>query len=957
MHLAVKLPQLCVILEDLIANGTQIDAKDDRGKTALQIATANENTTAVAVLLKYGTNTYLSDEDMRQSKNTNNLNISNSNNNLNNKNLHETDSTNSWPDTEDEDSNYEKPLKESIKQRKESFKRDSLRVSSLVDETIVEELKIEDNTENDDYVICKPSTSREENIGEITNNSSNHIKLVWNESSSSSDETFNKVSESGTLGRTDTLKGREEIWTSNTVNKIEVKKENDDPFNADVMDELELLLLQETTHDKNVDFISQIKNLLDEEQPKPRVNLISPPPPPPPPPPLPTAEEIPLVGNNLNEIPVNKVKTINDSNINSIEPKKDGSNEELRQNDKNKEKVGIKSIQKLKKESKIEIEETMDNKHEEDMKKSYPEVKEKQDLGVVKPLGEIRRKSYADVVAQRSVKQAVIDELKTNIRAKSYADVVSSSRNEEVEQIKETKIPILNRANSNPSPSKQIVRQLPIESNILTTNQNNKQLTNDTNAINSNKALSKIPLPVKQSSIEQIKPIDKEIPTSEESIPSELESKLETKPISPKNPSEEPFVKSNKHKNGTTRSSKLQRKVTQLSDDLRKEMNEKSLLSAENDIIKDQLMQLSKKIQDENFNKFELEKKLIKLEAELNQFKFECEIKCKQNNAIKLELEQTVNKFEDIQRQCRQLENDNQKFKNQIKSMSFEEEILTNKLTQQSVSSQVCNHEDIITEWKSKVEQILSENERLKKESDEYKKVAIEKQLEYESQRLEWQKRNLELDSDLKRMQLELEVNAIRSTPEEQIELIKAVRDLNLLMVKLDDRITRNEENQQQKARSFNEDMFECARNLLDQMRLELTNFKEMLNNSVNREFKNGNEEKQLSAFESRIAELRSALERLEDQIQSQELQLIRQSDIISFASPLRKSSSSRELFISSNTKPKSWFVQTLFRLQSHIQSTPTGDSITAFTHQKTRLQKQIHELKSELGIFAESVH
>jgi hypothetical protein len=889
---------------------------------------------------------------MRQSKNTNNLNISNSNNNLNNKSLHETDSNDSWPDTEDEDSNYEKPLKESIKQRKESFKRDSLRVSSLVDETIVEELKIEDNTENDDYVICKPSTSREENIGEITNNSSNDIKLVWNESSSSSDETSNKVSESGTLGRTDTLQGREEMWTSNTVNIIEVKKENDDPFNADVMDELELLLLQETTHDKNVDFISQIKNLLDEEHPKPRVNLISPPPPPPPP----TAEVIPVVGNNLNEIPVNEVKTINDSDIISMEPKKDGSNEELRQNHKNKEKAGI---QKLKKESKIETEETMDNKQEEIKKKSCSEGKSRQDNGVVnnKPFVEIRRKSYADVVAQRSVKQAVIEELKTNIRAKSYADVVSSSSNSEVEQIKETKIPILNRANSNPSPSKQIVRQLPIESNILTTNQNNKQLTNDTNAINSNKALSKIPLPVKQSSIEQIKPIDKEIPTSEESISSELESKLETNPISPKMPSEELPVKSNKYKNGTTRWSKLQRKVTQLSDDLKKEMNEKSLLSAENDIIKDQLMQLSKKIQDENFNKFELEKKLIKLEAELNQSKLECEMKCKEINAIKLELEQTVNKFEDNQRQCRQLENDNQKLKNQIKSMSFEEEILTNKLTQQTVLQQVCNHEDIITEWKSKVEQILSENERLKKESDEYKKVAIEKQLEYESQRLEWQKRNLELDSDLKRMQLELEVNTIRSTPEEQIELIKAVRDLNLLMVKLDDRITRNEENQQQKARNFNEDMFECARNLLDQMRLELTNFKEMLNNSVNREFKNGNQEKQLSAFESRIAELRSALERLEDQIQSQELQLIRQSDIISFASPLRKSSSSRELFISSNTKPKSWFVQTLFRLQSHIQSTPTGDSITAFTHQKTRLQKQIHELKSELGIFAESVH
>ena len=219
-------------------------------------------------------------------------------------------------------------------------------------------------------------------------------------------------------------------------------------------------------------------------------------------------------------------------------------------------------------------------------------------------------------------------------------------------------------------------------------------------------------------------------------------------------------------------------------------------------------------------------------------------------------------------------------------------------------------------------------------------------------------KRNLQIESDLKRLQLEIQVNSIKTTPEEQLELLKAVRELNLLMAKLDDRITKNEDNQQKiTTRNVSEEMFECARNLLDQMRLELTNFKDMLTNTSNRENKTETEEKQLSAFESRIVELRSALERLEDQIQSQELQLIRQSDIISFAAPLRKSSSSRELFISTNNKPKSWFVQTLFRLQSHIQSAPTGDTITAFTHQKTRLQKQIHELKSELGIFAESVH
>ena len=70
------------------------------------IATANENTQAVNTLLKYGSNTYSSDEDMRHSFKVNRNNLKN----IRNIHTQETDSADSWPDTEDEDSNYERPV-------------------------------------------------------------------------------------------------------------------------------------------------------------------------------------------------------------------------------------------------------------------------------------------------------------------------------------------------------------------------------------------------------------------------------------------------------------------------------------------------------------------------------------------------------------------------------------------------------------------------------------------------------------------------------------------------------------------------------------------------------------------------------------------------------------------------------------------------------------------------------
>ena len=638
---------------------------------------------------------------------------------------------------------------ESNKPRKESFKSNSFRVSSLVDETIVEELKTDDNNDNDDYVICKPSTSREENVGDITNNS-NDIKLIWNKSSSSDEDINTKVSESGE--QKNRMKSQTKARDEQLINERQrTVDRSSDPFNTDVMDELEVLLMQETTHshNSNIDFISQMKSLLEPEEPKERepdskVTVIHSSPTTQPFESSPDVKDVKPVMNRKPEKTVNELKLQNKSfgingNDNHFDHKRHTPSESA--SNKNK-----KTIQKLRQENNIEVKgikrfdtnNKVNNNEEEVRRRSYSEFNKVEDSDS-KPLEEQRRRSYAEVVAQRQTKQTFLDELKSSIsaRAKSYADVVSTSSNSEFEQIKETKIPIL-RANSNSSPIKQnVAKQTSNQSNSPKHNQLVAKHSNDSN---SSKVLSKIPLPVKQSSIEQS--MKSESTTSEDSVLTEDDNRHQSSLT--KTSFNDSTVKSNgKVKNGAIRSSKLRRKVNELNDELKKGMNEKCLLAAENNSIKKQLMELSDKIQEESLHKFELENKLLKLESELKQYRFETEIKSKENNAIKTELQSIVCQFEDNQKECRILKEENQKMRNQIQTLQYEEQVLNQKLSQQYTTTTalapVCDHQELIIEWKSKVDELNLQNDRLKRESEELQKLSIERQLEYERELFEWQ--------------------------------------------------------------------------------------------------------------------------------------------------------------------------------------------------------------------------
>jgi len=238
----------------------------------------------------------------------------------------------------------------------------------------------------------------------------------------------------------------------------------------------------------------------------------------------------------------------------------------------------------------------------------------------------------------------------------------------------------------------------------------------------------------------------------------------------------------------------------------------------------------------------------------------------------------------------------------------------------------------------------------------------LEKSLSFSQENRDIYMKNIELEAELNKTKLELQVSNIKSNRvsnnDSESELICNIRELSSIIGKLEERISRSEDLKQNKTKGFNEEVLDCVRNLLDQIRIELINFKDMLtNSSKNEEKKYMMNEQNLPDFEKRIVEMRSALERLEDQIQAQEVQLFHQSDIISLA-PLRKSSSTKDLFISStNNKNKSSFVQTLFRLQTQLKSSNHDSSLNAFIHQKTHLQKQIHHLKSELGLLSESIH
>ncbi|XP_054166319.1 dentin sialophosphoprotein-like [Oppia nitens] len=1372
LHLAVKLPQNCVILEDLIANGTHLDARDDRQKTALMIATDNENLQAINTLVKYGSAapgvaggggtgtggvgggsaTYSSDEDMRLSLTGgfggggSGGRYPNSSRNSRSQVLsiheRETDSADSWPDTEDEDGNYERPMSRESRDsaaaaaakqlRKESFKSgNSFRVSSLVDETILEELKPDNGSvgddSGDDYVICKPSTSREkigrlseavvDDVDDIVNEKmKQQQEIVWKKSSSSSSSSsggsdddmmiikkkktnLNNMIINDRKRNDDEEDDDKEVREMNAINtsKNQMFSKSSattttgsvaggggsvgDPFNSDVMDELELLLIQETigvggglvggvgtgvTHDKNVDFIAHMKDLLDEEMPKaaaPKASstplaikhksIPSPPQPlsplltslalsSPPTQPLPPTQtsmtstksdtkttdyhlilddkdnsdhrrrqqqqqqpEIVMFGDNITVRNVTKTTTPTKTVPTSPpHPSGDGSNsrslssqhqlrresnvgvvKDVSTTDSSKSESTSTPTKKSKKNKRTKQQQKTTTTNQTDdsyRRRSVADMKTtttssgssstETDAAAMAAAAAIdaanRRRSYAEVVAQNrettansNNRQSLMDELKTSINARakshSYADVQSGGHSDYYDQMRgngggETKIPIL-RANKSfsssssssatSSPTKlQFLQKLSPKHNTSSNNQSHVVVNNNAkqpqqqqespsladsnnainllllknqqnNTINNNNnmksSLSKIPLPVSKQQQQQSSSVELQStpPSPTKSTTAALDDMSPTttptttdesadntrldvfgQNFSPERHSSNAEELSateassgvklspsnstgstGKVKNGAIRSSKLRRRVNELTDELKRGTQERSALAAENDTIKLELRDLNDRIWAENARNYDLDMKLTKLEAELSRCRIELDMKCNERDAIRTELESIVGQFADSKTRWRLVDEENQRMKLQMTSMELEEQVLRQKLLASSTtatnttntgvgqhmsgSHDVCDHDELVIEWKTKVDVLMDENDRLRRQTEELQRLAIEKGVEYERQLVEWQKRTQEVESHLKTLRLELEaVNSVRQQMmaqqqlqqstggggEEQLELLRAVRELNTLMAKLDDRIARTDAVRQQSVQTkySNEEMLECARNLLDQMRQEMVNFKEMLtttatvataadttttvdnnkNGSVNGDHHkttNGNE-KQLAAFESRINGLRQSLERLEDQLQSQELQLIRQtSDIIAFTSgsaaagatttaaatttALRKSLSSRELFIASNTThnlnnlnnhinnnyhnskqlsqqqpPKSWFVQTLFRLQSHIQQSggngsPTGggltaadggiDSIATFVHQKSRLQKQIHELKTELGLFAESVH
>lgn len=1030
LHLAAKLPQLSCLIEELISKGAQLDVVDDRGKTPLTIASSNDNSLAQSLLLKHGATTttintsnktmsWLSDDKVINNNLEKEMQRKSQVEKTMNNSGHD-----SWPDTsesEDDDENYEHPKRENIfsrstagsptsmrssgattpitgvsgvtgvtgvsgvKPRKESFKR----VSSLVDETIVEEYKADEEgqgQENDKWS-PKPSTSQMQNQ-ESEKPKMDKSMSMWLDTSSSDDSSIKDIK------------------------KLKEDKKESKNFNINVMDDIDSLLSKEVSHDNNLNFIEQIKSLLDEPEPiKPKTQ------------------------------PQKQPELQSQSVIEPFTSKSEKTPLEIPQNKRDDNDLKIENM-----------------KNQEEVEQ---EIKQSQQLHLQQP--EVRRRSYAEVVAhsqsqsktsqsqqqqQQLQHQELINELKTtfssqqqitkgqmkNVQANGTTitnhlnnynynnnnnnkkSIAKGEKQHQLSPLKKNnrkKLSSHEKINNNYNNSKNIINDMNngnsnFNDNNYNSSSNNNSFnkpSNENKSSNNNKGVkrqnsntkSKIPLPM-LSPIEKDKKFQSGTGTNEiltattTTIDEPNFKKLKNQ--EPK--TEQQFVIDDdemlNQNQSAIESNELYKMITQLKIDLEKEKNEKSFISAENEVVKEQLNQL-RRSHDDNLEKLELKKRLIQLEGELQQMGFSVELKLKEINGLKHEKDQLFDQLEEHFQKRNQLEIDNQNLNEQIKILNDKNESLEQILKQQK-------HNDDggdVGKMKDRIDQLLSENNTLKVECEKTEKLLMEKQIEYEKERFEYQKKFLELESELKKLKLEVESSHLKTLgstsqqQEQQFELVSSIKDLNSIIVKLDNRITVNEEQQKQKQRLFNEEMFDCARGLLDQIRLELTNFKEMLTNSVNRShqvnghdvgvnvngFDSKSNEKQLIAFENRIAQLRSSLERLEDQIQSQELKLIGQTttDLISsFTSPLRKSSSTRDLCLYSNNnynqhnnninmmnnKPKSWFVQTLVKLQSHaLNGAPKNnfDSIAAFVSEKSKLQKQIHDLKAELGMFAESVH
>lgn len=357
---------------------------------------------------------------------------------------------------------------------------------------------------------------------------------------------------------------------------------------------------------------------------------------------------------------------------------------------------------------------------------------------------------------------------------------------------------------------------------------------------------------------------------------------------------------------------------------------------------------------------------------------------------------------------------------------SLKEQIKNNKVVPGAKSVKDDKHYEKLQELMERNRELISQNDHLRDQLSETEK-SVRRYLKLESDIEKLKEENRFLSSQLLSATDNLRKSQNEHRQKEEVvdthphsDLINSMRELNGVILRLEDKTskldqtltTRQEslikaavvENSQKEINNRIESVFEETRDVLKDMTQQVSSFKNLIQSQSQNSSQNNNpnnngntpqnmihDDKKLPVvFEKKLSELRTSIERLEDNIQNQEMRILLDSriqaemdaatsHILDQGSLNIQNRSSRSLFYSSflsdiptDHNPRSHFVRALFQLnqsKSHRnlndlnftlnnskvqnQVSNPSKSMSNFYFAKNNLDREISRLKCDLGLYS----
>ncbi|KAI1286360.1 Ankyrin repeat domain-containing protein 7 [Halotydeus destructor] len=456
--------------------------------------------------------------------------------------------------------------------------------------------------------------------------------------------------------------------------------------------------------------------------------------------------------------------------------------------------------------------------------------------------------------------------------------------------------------------------------------------------------------------------------------------------------------------------SDLELKLNQLQSDLIKEKRERVSLQDMLNSSNESYSKMKQDFQDAFKSKLDLESQVYRLQTELSKLNYdkqliESKLESREREFVSAKNSKEQSSDELIQSRTEKelLVKENSDLKYQIKELKSQVE----HILRQSVNSvdETINSDNMkkiveltdksndlqIELSKSKRKLLDLENELISQRSQFENELLIAERIgEKDKREIEHYQRQLSSLREKLLMTEEQLDRKLRNASEDVVirnkELVDQIRDLSEVVLKLDEKTSRisaglaNDtqekeltaaivENASKQLDSRMENMFECTRTLLTDISSELGGFKDVIRSQGNsahqwtepspaqpETVRQNSPIRPPPGFEKKMVQLETNLEKLEDNLQQQELQLLigprhpaHQLVFTGYPGPLEPT----------DQRAKSVFVQTLLQLQAQAYSNPNAINnyvnMSSFHSAKSNLQQQIEVLKHDLGIFTPS--